>query len=297
MVHRPDRLSLRRTFPLLLALSALAILLPPHWTGCLRVVVQPLEWIRSAASDLTHHARDAARRAASPAPSPEQLESANARIEQLNRQLAHQSARLDQLASTIDDLTGLRGQLLDSSRIVIARVLAYDSDSRRHSLRIAAGAFHGLRSDAWVAAGAPRDPSHTPDGRTLLYRQCIVGVVSEVFTHSSQVTLVTDSAFGPHRARFAKRLPDGSLQLAEPACLVRGQAGRMLVEQAPSDLFQADFRYLLIAPDAASPGMLLLGRAVSATPLESTPLMSNLNVEPLVDLSALTHVYVIVPQP
>ncbi len=297
MAQRSDRHPLRRAFPTLLALSALAILLPPSWTGCLRVVVQPVEWVRGGASRLTQQARHAAERSARPQPSREELERALLANEQLQRQIAHQSARLDQLAATLDDLTGIRAQLLDSSRIVIARVLAFDSDARRRSLRIAAGSFHGVQRGAWVAAGMPRDPAAHADGRTLLYRQCLVGVVSEVFTHSSQVTLLTDSAFGPRRARFAKRLPDATLQLADEECLIRGHNGRALVEQAPAQLFQRDFRYLLVPPDAAGPGMLLIGHAVSATPLETTPLVANLTVEPLVDFSRLTHVYVIVAAP
>ncbi|MCG3128196.1 MAG: hypothetical protein CHACPFDD_03072 [Phycisphaerae bacterium] len=281
-----------------MVLGLILALLPTSWTGCLRSPMQALVWLQAGVDSAANSARDALPAGSAARLSPDESERLKRRCEELERQVRHQELRVGDLEEQVAVLSGLRGQFSDAgAKLVLAHVVAADAAPGRESLLIDRGASSRdapIAVGQWVAAGG--SDAAADDGRTVLMRQSLIGVVSEVFPYTSRVQLATDRHFGPRRVRMAAALADGALSPLERDCLLYGAGGgKLLIREAPGDFFKQDYRFILVPRDAQLPGQFLLGELVASAPVKGAPLVFNLSGRLLVDAASVRAVYVIAP--
>jgi cell shape-determining protein MreC len=226
-----------------------------------------------------------------------------AEVEELRRQIGHESAAYAELEERLADVSGIRDQLRESrTRILIARVIAEDASPMRDTLLITRGSTEGVRVGQWVVAGKSAATTAGQSGRELLGREWLIGRVSEVQPYRSRVLLATDPSFPKAadqkltRVRLARVLADGTWQLADGESLLIGAGrGHMRVEQAVRDYFAEGYRIVVAPASKDLPLAMTLGRVESSSPVVEAPLMFNLDVRPWGDAIRLGHVYLICP--
>lgn len=290
--HRLSRRPL--LFTLLMLASLLLSLLPPSWTRWAGTILQPVAWLQWSTAAATRGVARSAEQLASG----DDAETARLRrqLEELQRQVLHQSAQIEQLESNLDAATNLRRQLREpQARLIVAPVIAGDPSPLRAALRIGRGSEHGVVVGDWVAAAL--DPAERPEGtsaRDLLLRQWLVGQVSRVLSHTSDVTLTTDRSFGPVRVRLARALPDGKWQTADREALVSGGGGgRLEIRNATVDFAATGFTTVLALLYESPPALLMVGAVQKTDSVLDAPMHYNLQVRPAGDARRLSHVYVI----
>lgn len=290
----------------LLVLGGLLALLPPGFTGCARVIVQPVEWLRMITTGSARGVRSAALSAVEPAPTIRQFDQALDEKAALERLVAHQSLRIDELERRVDELSNVRGQFSNpNSRIVVASVIAVgDGAPRRETITIDRGSGNTpqgaeVQVGHWVVAGESFQQARSSgaSGLTLLSRHSIIGSIAEVHSLTSRVQLGTDPAFGPQKVRLARRLADGTLLVDPRDCLLQGAGGgKMIIRQFPENPFDSNFETLvLVLADATLPGTIAIGRVTGARSHADAPLVFDLIVEPLEPPSTAEHVFVVIP--
>jgi cell shape-determining protein MreC len=165
------------------------------------------------------------------------------------------------------------------------------------------GSDAGLRDSLAIAAGS-RD--HIAEKMPVLYAEGIVGWVERVGVAGSQVKLVTDPGFAV-RARFYYFAPGDpkAYPLAGTAPLLKGAGkGRMVILNIPIDetdlrhdenvrKLQVGDRVALDDPDwPVNLKGRMIGEVESISPQKSAPLLSEIQVRPVLDLSMLREVMV-----
>lgn len=282
-------------FAYLMLLSVVLLLVPPSWKAWMRGLVQPVGWIEGLVSAGARDLRDGADRVLHRQAVEQDPAQLREEIEELRRQIAAQSLRLDELSRIVDDLTGIRAQLRGSGRIVFGSVLGGSPTPRRETLTIWPGSLHGIKSGDWVAAGVPeehRDADLT--GRELLMRQWLIGRISDVQPYRSTVRLLTDPESAPLRVVAARRLADGRWQRSDREGLLHGVGrGAMQVRNAVADWHAEGYTLVLAALPGPSSVAICVGRITGASRLPDAALWYNIAVEPPADARRLDTVYVL----
>lgn len=295
MIYRPRRWSTARTFVALLVLAAIMSILPSRWTGGLRNLAQPLQWVVTPVSSLT---RALTRRGSTLAentlsPVDAALQEEN---ERLSRQLGHFSLEVAQLREEIDRLSGVRGAIGDeNARILIARVVGPVSDGQRDALRLSRGEFQGVTKGQWVVAGL-RNADDGLSGRELLARQWLIGRIDEVYTQESVVQLTTDREFR-EVVQLARPTDDGGWELLPTQMPVYGTGDKLEIRQAAADYLAAGAPIVVAPASSQLPMPMTIGRIVKSERLEATQLHFNLTVQPWGPARQLEYVYIIALAP
>ena len=145
-----------------------------------------------------------------------------------SRQVINQRLGLQQAQKRVEELSGLTGQMPENyAGIIIAPVVAYDSDPRAETLQIMKGRqAHWVREGQWVVAagGATPDWDQEATIRDLINRGWVIGRVSEVSNLLARVQLTTDPRFRA-RVQVARVLSDGEIQVGGESCILEGLGG------------------------------------------------------------------------
>jgi cell shape-determining protein MreC len=297
MRPRARRITKPRVFALLMGLAVLLALLPTNWTRWPGGILQPLGWLQWSASSATRVVGNSVRGVRDEWLSPGQAQELRDELDELRRQLWHQTILLADLEHQTAELTGIRAQLgQEQTRIVIAAVIGFDASPRRQTLMINKGRLSEgqIRVGQWVAAGlGPDREDRQATGRELLLRQWLIGKVSKVDPYRSWVQLATDPDFGPEPVRVAGLL-DGQWQRTGDECLLYGLgSGRMLIRHAKGDYWASGHTLVLVPRSGDLPASLSVGRISSSRTVSESSLWHDLDVRPWADPYELTHVYVI----
>ncbi|MBL8880818.1 MAG: hypothetical protein JNG88_17025 [Phycisphaerales bacterium] len=286
-------------FAVLMAVSALLLLVgggPLNW---LRGVLQPIAILQRPVSDVIRVVTPRRVEGVPEHPTREQYQALFDENEQLRRQIAQQQSMIEGMHSRLTAVTGLRDQLRDlRGQIVMAPVVALDASPRRESLLIGRGSnqIAGLRPGLWVAAAPELISDEKDSGRERLARQVIIGRVNEVHPFTCRVQLISDPGFRNVPVRTARVKDDGTWQLVGAESLISGQGnGRMLMDRVPEDVFAAGARVVLLSPSSDLPAAMTLGRIESSRPRPDAPLFFDLDVQPWYPLNEFENVCVIVP--
>lgn len=297
MRRRFPRITKGVTFLALMALSAVLSVLPPRVMNWLDGTLQPLIWLQWALSGGARQALNALDHSAEPLPTRDDRLQWIAENERLKRQVQSQALMLREMEERLVEVTRLRAALGDATGpLIYASVLAGDSSPRRDAILIG----RGSRSDPpvqrgeWVISGFPAEALNSETtGRDIAQQSALVGQIEEVFAYASRVRLVSDSGFGPIRARVAKRLDDGTVLLSDEECLVLGAGhGRLRIDDAPRNYLADGYIGVLTSQTDALPTPLVIGKIESAESLAKSALHFDLSVKPAYDRRA-AHVYVI----
>ncbi|HKQ50070.1 MAG TPA: rod shape-determining protein MreC [Phycisphaerae bacterium] len=291
-------------FTLLLALSAIALFLPPAWTDSLKHVAQLLV----PASDLARSAGDVALQ---PLRSTASGMDAAGDTEALIRELASERALTAQLREENDRLRALRDQQLPPAiPLLDAKIIARDVALWRDAMLVARGSTRGVRRHDWVASRLFVNrgrASGVDEGQAVLARQCLLGVVEQVSPYMSRVQLLSDIDSPRVEVRVA-RVNKGRVQLFDYACSLRGAGrGRMTIENVEAQYVQPEAAepegkpmrisvgdLVLTAPGQLGlPLPLTIGRIAAIEENPSKRLVYHLSVEPLVDMGELRDVFIV----
>lgn len=279
-------------FALLMLLAALMMLLPAGWTNWLRFLTPATGWLAWIGSSATRATLSVA------AARPGMEEKLRQDLADLEMRLGQQSATIEALAERVSELTGLRDPLGNAdARIIIATVLGGRTSPYGDSLTISIPRAQAalVRQGDWVAAIAPgSDPSLR--GWDALTRSWIIGRISdEKPGYLTKVQLTTDPGFGPERVRAARRLADGTWQLAPRDCLLYGGARqRMTIRRADQNFLADGFDLVLLPVSTSFPAFLMVGTMQTATPVPDNALFFDIVARPWGEVRELSHVYVIV---
>lgn len=291
-------------FWMLMGVSALsAFLLPRQWTSPGRGLFQPLvvlqwpaSWFAARTSEAIEHAAER------PLPA-DQARELRREVDLLRQQVLNQRLALQQAAERVHELSGLADQMPDShAGIIIAPVVAYDTDPRRSTLLIAKTSMRQtrwVRVGQWVVAGGAGAAGWDREAtiRDLLWRGWLIGRVSEVQPQVARVQLTTDPSFAAE-VRAARLGADGSIGLAGDAGYLQGQGkGQMRITQAVEDYFRTGYRIVVVPASRDLPVPMTIGRIESSTPRDDSAQHYNLTVLPWGRIEDLTHVYVLVTEP
>ncbi len=281
-----------RLFVTLMIASAVLVCVPPAWLAWTGVVLQPIAWMQWLASQATHAIRAAVRGSGDALPPAEQLAG---QVEALRRQVLHQQQLLSELEQQVDALTGLRGQLRESSsHIVLATVIAADPSPLRDALVISKGTFSNVRVGDWVVAGLPRKQTLESGSANALLRRWLIGQVVETRPFTSVVRLCSDRAFGPVRVHVARALPDATWQVSDVDQVLYGRGeGRMEIVNATENLLDKGFTHVLYRLGGTPPVWLTLGRVETAEPIPEAPLVFTVGVAGCGAVTDLDSVYVL----
>lgn len=280
------------TFALLMLLAALMMLLPAGWTNWLRFFTPATGWLAWTGSSATRAALHAV------ASRPGLEAKLQQEIAELEMRLGQQSATIEALAERVSELTGIRDPLAGAdARIVVATVLGGRTSPYGDSLTISVPRAQAalVRQGDWVAATTPgSDPSLR--GWDALTRSWIIGRISEEKPgHLMKVQLTTDPGFGPERVRAARRLADGTWQLAPRDCLIYGNARqRMTIRRADQNFLSEGFDLVLLPVSGSFPAFLMVGTMQSAAPVPDNALFFDIEVRPWGEVRNLSHVYILV---
>jgi cell shape-determining protein MreC len=293
MSLNPRHLSRSGLFVLLMAMALVAALLPPRSLAWLRAGLQPLSWLQSPVTGMTHWVL--AWGGTADELSPADAERLRAENDQLRRQLAHFDQRYQELRYELEQVTRVRQQLQDTdSRIISAQVIGPLSDPRRDALRLARGEWAGVRVNQWVVAAEPtaeRDLS----GRELVARQWLIGRITEVRPYESVVTLLSDRTARPERVVVAGVRPDGTWERLSGEMLLHGGGdGRLQIREATQSFLDGGGgRVVLVPASEWLPSAMTVGRLEDAQRVEQTQLHYNLTVAPWGEARQLRYVYII----
>ncbi len=283
------------TFAMLMVLAALASLLGPRWTNWIRAPFQMLALPQHALLTTVYGVRDSFTTPTASQLTPAEVAAMQRENERLQSLVLHQEARLADIEREVGQLTRLRHQLQsDSTALVVAPVVGFDSSAQRETMVIRRGSESGVRVGQWVVAGAgPEERTPGASGAQLMLEQWLVGRVSAVHTHVSRVVLCSDPKFR-ERVAVVKMAPDGRL-LAQPESYVLTGLGRgaLVVRQADRDYHELGYERVAVPAAPDLPVMLTIGRIVGSARMAESALHFDLSVEPWGDPRRLRYVYVL----
>lgn len=216
-------------FALLMALSMIALFLPPRWTDGLKHVVQ----LMVPAQDMAYTAAHAAARSAS-ALDPKRSANVDAAHEQLVQSIASQAALIEQLETQNRRLSALRRDHLDVHvPLLAAHVVSLDVVAWRDSLLVARGSTGGVAYRDWVTARLFADrgfASDVADHQPVLATHGLIGRVEQVSPYLCRIQLLTDVSAPRVEVRVA-HVKGGEARVIDYPCSVKGIGqGRMAID-------------------------------------------------------------------
>ena len=217
--------------------------------------------------------------------------------DELRRLAAQQSDLLVRREELLAQLSGLRQQFPDgAARIVLGRIESFDSDPNRETVKISPGRLRGIEVGDWVASGiAPGTSTGGRDGRELLFRQALIGIVIDVEPYVSRVQLVSDPRFET-KAVVAQSAAEGSLRVVGEEMVLRGIGKRrMRIESSIANHLESGATTVLAPASERLPTRMILGVITGAEQRSDSALHFDLRVLPAVDLDRVVGVFVIVP--
>jgi len=319
-------------FGILLALSALALKLPPGCTDPAKHVAQHLVPVQNLAYD-------AARAAAGSVAGVDE----SSRIEELTRErdalthaLISQRAELDRLTSENHRLTALRKAVMpEYVALQNARIVGRDIVADRDAVLIGRGKSRNVANHDWVASRFFVDRGEVEgleSGQAVFARESLLGRVEQVSPYMARIQLLSDVDSSRIEVRIGMAVDKAGKTVGMPnengellplrqsrvaavdyVCSLRGRGrGEMVVEDVP-------YRYLDGMGDAepgdehnrirvgdlvfSAPGQfgipvsMVVGRVDSFKEKPDKRLVGDVIVKPVVDIDRLEDIWVIPASP
>jgi len=282
--------------PVFLSVVALILfLLPASLTGYLGGLLQVLSPLQQASA----RAGEAVATLVSSSPD---RSGAARQADGLNSVIATLSAQNADLRRENEKLTRVRGRGLGlRGRLIPAHAIAADALAWRASKSLLVGSRRGVqRGDAVISEHFSIDLAGSQDveeGMAVLAAETLVGVLDQVSTHTSRVRLLTDPA--TRMSVCIGHVTEGRLEPMEELFWLVGR-GRGRIE-----IHDVHHRYVkdgairtgdvvLTRPDDPQwPPSITIGTVVDLAPDPDNGLLYILRVDPGVDLSDLSRVYVV----
>jgi cell shape-determining protein MreC len=284
-------------FTSLMVLAAVTAILPSSWTNWMRKIAQPLSWGQAPLTAISNSAAATLEEWTEPVPdlSPEAVRALQQRLTDVELLAAQQGELLAQREATLAEISGLRQGFPDGEvRLILGRIVSFDSDPQRQTFQISPGERAGIRKGDWVAAGLRRGETlEDIGGRELLLKRWLVGRVIEVDPYLARVQRCTDPKFQA-KVSAGRMRPTGGWEVVGESLVVSGAgAGKMRVADATMDHFEAGSRVILSVPGPDLPVRMALGRVVGSRRLVESALHYALEIEPWDELTTTSNVYVI----
>ncbi len=310
-------------FAILMACSAILMVLPTRWTGglkCARQVLVPFQdgmYVLTAAStageDLPPITDEEYRRLL------RELEARRNQVASLNLLLRELEAERPTIAMTLRKLIDRAANR--ESALIPARVIADDSTAWRDTMLLGSGRRRGVREDDWVTSRRALDAG-TKDGvrqgMIVLAQEYLIGRIEEVTPYTARLVLLSDLAakvpvwigrVDGKRFRVlgaAEALRDGK-RWAEPG----EEASFFLVGRGRGDMIVGGVHEDYVARKALAVGDLVVSAGTSAElpvamvigrveEIEDDPAqrqLRQLNVRCPIDTARLRWVYVVSAPP
>jgi cell shape-determining protein MreC len=305
MAMHPQKITRRTLFALLMAASAICLILPASWTAPLKHLAQllvPAEHLFYSGS--LRAAQSIMRLDANHDGSQESLDS-------LRAQLASTAAELQQTLTENDRLRALRSDHIPPAMPVLpAKVVARDIAAARDSLVIARGSQRGVRSGDWLTARLFIDQGQTAgvvEGQAVLTEHCLLGRIELASPFMARVQLFSD-VDSPRIAVQVGQMEKRKLRFVEYACSLRGAGKRgMMIEgvdyryvatdrqdgRRDTKLFEVGDLVFSAAGQLGLPSPMLIGKVARLIEDPKKRLVYNVEVEPLVSCEDLREVFVI----
>jgi cell shape-determining protein MreC len=291
-------------FAALLAISAIALFLPPTWSNSLKHVAQLLVPASDLAKSAGAFALQPLRRAAI-------TDDTSGDAQVLLRELASQTALTAQLREENDRLRALRDQQLPPAiPLLDAKIVARDVALWRDAILVARGSARGVKRHDWVASRLFVNrgrASGLDEGQAVLARQCLLGIVEQVSPYMSRVQLLSDIDGPRVEVRIARVVKD-RLRIMDYACSLRGAGrGRMTIENVEAQYVQLDATepeaklqriragdLVLTAPGQLGlPVPLTIGKVAAIEENPRKRLVYHLSVDPLVAVGEIRDVFIV----
>lgn len=306
MALRGPRITKRSLFVLLMALSALCMLLPAGWTAPLKHIAQ---WLVPAEHLLYSGSLRASQSLKRLDPNQENAVDSS---EGLRASLAATAAALQQALTENERLRALRADRLPASIPVLpARVVARDIAAARDSLLIARGSQRGIRSGDWLTARLfinQGRQSGAEEGQAVLTEHCLIGRIELASPYMSRVQLFSD-VDSPRIQVQVGKLDKKRLAFVEYPCSLRGDEKLgMLIEGVDYRHVVTDREdgrkddkarievgdFVFSAPGQLGlPSPMVIGKVSRLSEDARKRLVYNVEVSPLVSCDELQEVFVI----
>lgn len=305
MTYGGAKISRPALFGILMAASAVAVLLPPRWTTPLKGVAQLLVPAQDVARSAAHLASQSVERVG------RVDEGAGHTVDSLTMELASVAAALEQARAENERLRAMRnGQLPQAVPVLPARIVARDVVAERDSALIARGSARGVNSGDWVTARFFIDAGTRAGvdvGHAVLTEHCLLGRVEQVSPYMARVQLFSDLDSPRVEVRVGA-MEGKALKFVDYPCSLRGAGKQRMVIDG------VDYRIVNVGEDEgrgakrrigigdlvfSAPGQLglpqpiLIGRVVTMTEDARKRLVYNIEVEPIKAVDETRDVFVI----
>ncbi len=308
MRYRQFRLSKRHTFGLLMAASALSLVLPKDFLQPARNLAQliaPTQWAARRTGQLLVEPIKKYRREPIPAEEHDKLLAQRQAQENENASLRQQ---LTERQATIDGLTLIRAMpgFPAHGALIPARVLGLDAAAARDSLLVGKGSMQNIKRDEWVASRLFVDAgseSGVRDQLNVLAREYLIGWVEQTGPFAARVVLLSDlQANKTLRVRVAPR------DVKRPALTAGGKEvkfvlegagrGRMRIPEISRDFVETGLLQAgdLVTSDPADPRLpvaMVIGKISEVKHNQAKPVYYDATVMPLFEAGDLDQVFVV----
>lgn len=184
-------------FVILMACSAILMLLPTRWTGGLKCVQQVLIPFQDGMYAITAGPTLGEE---PPAVSAEEYQQVVSELEAKRNEIVSLHLLIREIEAEHPAVTLILQRLVDrastrESKLVPARVIAYDPSSWRDTALLGAGRSRGVDVKDWVASRRLLDAGEkdgVQQGMTVLAREYLIGYIDEVTPYSSRLVLLSD---------------------------------------------------------------------------------------------------------
>ena len=298
--YRPSK---RTVFVGLMALSAIAVFLPPWVTDASKHGTQLLVPLQDAAYFATHWA---ARSVADIG----DAGGANGTPDQaLMNEIVSQAGMIEQLREDNERLGGLRKKAIPFALQV--QVVARDIAAWRDSLLVERGSELGVHREDWAASRIFLNQgalNQVQEGHAVIAREILLGRVEEVSPYMSRVQLFSDLDSPPIEVRVGS-MGDGKFAFVDYPCSLHGRGrGEMVIKsvdyryidgQAESSEDDGKRRikvgdYVCSAPGQLGlPQPMVIGRVTEISRDPRRRLVFDVVVAPAIDIDQVRHVNVI----
>jgi len=297
--YRPSK---KAVFTALMAISAVAVLLPPRYADAAKHTTQLLAPLQHLVYSATHWA-------AHTLPQDAGTPTDDGQAEVILRQLASQAGLIEQLEAENERLGAVRTRAIP--RALAAQVIAHDIAQWRDSLLLERGAELGVRRKDWAATHLFLNQGFLNDvgkEQAVIAREILLGRIEFVSPYTSRVQLFADVDCPPIEVRVGG-LRDEVFAFVSYPCILHGCGrGKMIIRDVDYRFVENDahateedgvLRIRVGDHVCSSPGQLglpqpmVIGFVTAVTADPNRRLVFDLTVEPAADLAAVRHVHVI----
>jgi len=297
--YRPSK---KTVFAALMAISAVAVLLPPHYADAAKHTTQLLAPLQDLAYSATHWA-------AHTLPHDAESQADNDRTDAMMRHLVSQAGLIEQLEAENERLGAVRSRAIP--RALAAQVIAHDIAQWRSSLLLERGAELGVHRKDWATTRLFLNEGYLNDvaqNQAVIAREILLGRIEFVSPYTSRVQLFADIDCPPTEVRVGG-LRGELFAFVEYPCILRGTGrGEMIIRDV-------DYRFVDNEIDSAeddgtvrirvgdhvcsSPGQLglpqpmVIGFVTAIVEDPNRRLVFDLKVEPAVDVANVRHVHIV----